>query len=338
MFNFLRSTRNPRTRSRLARASAILIGLVVTRQVSADILVVNQLGSSGARRYRESDGAFLGTAGTGGESISGWALGPDGNLYLAAADLGGGGLQGEILRSNPATGGSLGALVPLGQNGLSGGGGLAFTNGSVFTRGQTTSPAADGLLRFNATTGAFQGVAVAPGSGGLGGFKTHLTMPGGDLLLADTNRFNRYDKTTLNLVGTFVAPGSGGVSNITDATFGPDGNLYVSSFNTDSILRFNGTTGAFIDTFVPSITDPLGLAFGLDGNFYAVSAGNPPAVNRYNGTTGAFLNTLVSGPTDLRLPWGLLTAPPVPEPGSAVAMAVAGSAAILRARRRHRLA
>ena len=51
---------------------------------------------------------------------------------------------------------------------------------------------------------------------------------------------------------TFVTPGSGGLDNPFDLVFGPDGNLYVGSTSNNNVLRFNGTTGAFIDTFVPS--------------------------------------------------------------------------------------
>ena len=32
--------------------------------------------------------------------------------------------------------------------------------------------------------------------------------------------------------------------------FGPDGNLYVSSTGTSSVLRFDGTTGEFMDVFI----------------------------------------------------------------------------------------
>lgn len=53
------------------------------------------------------------------------------------------------------------------------------------------------------------------------------------------------------LVGTFVAANSGGLSQPAQWEFARhDGNLYVASFGTDAILRYNGTTGAFIDTFV----------------------------------------------------------------------------------------
>jgi uncharacterized membrane protein len=56
----------------------------------------------------------------------------------------------------------------------------------------------------------------------------------------------------------------------------------------DAILRYDGTTGAFIDTFAAGggVNDPLGLAIGPDGNLYVASA-NTNNVLRYNGVTGA---------------------------------------------------
>ena len=68
--------------------------------------------------------------------------------------------------------------------------------------------------------------------------------------------------------------------------FGPDGNLYVGAFRHPQYLgpawdpqiwRFNGTTGAFIDSFVPigsgGLTGAVDLAFGPDGHLYVATPG-----------------------------------------------------------------
>ena len=62
------------------------------------------------------------------------------------------------------------------------------------------------------------------------------------------------------------------------------------------VLRFDGKTGSFIDTFVaPSsggLNDPYGLEFGDDGNLYVISGGTN-SVLRYDGLTGSFHSTFV---------------------------------------------
>jgi len=91
-----------------------------------------------------------------------------------------------------------------------------------------------------------------------------------------------------------------------------NGDLFVSSHHELSsadegnILRYNGTTGSFIDIFVPShsggLRFPHGLAFGPDCNIYAV--GHQQTVLRYDGVSGAFLgqfaaSALLNGLGDL---------------------------------------
>ncbi len=55
------------------------------------------------------------------------------------------------------------------------------------------------------------------------------------------------------------------------------GYLLVSSYNTDSVLRYDENTGAFVNTFVPSqcggLREPQGVLFGPDHNLY-VSSGS----------------------------------------------------------------
>ena len=60
--------------------------------------------------------------------------------------------------------------------------------------------------------------------------------------------------------------------------------------------RFNGTTGAFIDTFTSggSIRGGVGLGFGPHGNLYVTSF-YTSEVKRFDGTTGVFIDNVISG-------------------------------------------
>jgi DNA-binding beta-propeller fold protein YncE len=113
---------------------------------------------------------------------------------------------------------------------------------------------------------------------------------------------------------TLVTPGSGGLNNPKDLVVGPDSNIYVASATTNSVIRYDGSTGQLIGTFVASgsggLGDPYGLAFGPDGNLYVASRGTSAGTNSiycYNGTTGAFISTFVSaGSGGLNDPTGLV--------------------------------
>ncbi len=89
--------------------------------------------------------------------------------------------------------------------------------------------------------------------------------------------------------------------------------LYISSVGTDSVLQFDGITGASIGTFVPAgsggLDNPGGLAFGPDNNLY-VSSRATNNVLRYNGVTGAFVDVFVpSGSGGLAQPVDLAFGP-----------------------------
>ena len=76
------------------------------------------------------------------------------------------------------------------------------------------------------------------------------------------------------------------------------GDLLIAHLETDSILRFDGTSGAPLGAFVPSgaggLVDPHEPTFGPDGNLYVISQANgAQKILRFSGSTGAFLNTFV---------------------------------------------
>lgn len=81
------------------------------------------------------------------------------------------------------------------------------------------------------------------------------------------------------------------------AVFSLRAELFVSSYENSKVLRFDSTTGALIDVFIPNADGrlqlPHGLAFGRDGNLYVASAGND-SVLRYDGQTGAFIDAFVA--------------------------------------------
>jgi hypothetical protein len=100
--------------------------------------------------------------------------------------------------------------------------------------------------------------------------------------------------------GAFVPQSNnGGLNNATAMAWGPDGNLYVGSLNTNQVLRFDGTTGAFLGTFLDASTGLVadapfmqGLQFRPDGKLYVLSR-TTAEVQRFDAATGAFLDVFI---------------------------------------------
>jgi len=238
-------------------------------------------------RYDGTTGAFLGVFADGRQLTDprGVLFGRDGNLYVGDGDG-----PGRVLRFDGQTGAFLDTFVPLSSGGLShpATGMLFGPDGNLYVIAGDQSE----VLRYDGRTGAFLGTFIASGSNG-------LDIPIGMAFGRDGNLYvaNTFAGTGGGIlrfegpagpnpgafIDTFVAPGSGGLQEPLSVIFGPGGNLYVGSAesylpvkpHTSTVLRYDGTTGAFLGTFVApdsgglrcpeallfSQTDPGTLAF-----------------------------------------------------------------------------
>jgi sugar lactone lactonase YvrE len=244
------------------------------------------------------------------------AFGPDGNLYVACR------FTDQVLEYDGKTGAYLGVVIPAGAN-PSGTNPLhapwAVTfgpDGNLYVAGVLSN----NVLRYNMTTGAVD--EFVSSSAGLWhpriefGPEGNLYVTNGDAGPSDTSPFQdqvlRFQGPTSPSPGSplpapgqtgavFVPAGTAGGSldNPTDAAWGPDGNLYVASWRTNSVNRYDATTGAYMGAFVApgsgGLTGAAFLAFRPDGFLYVASQ-NDGAVYRYNATTGAFSNKVYQSP------------------------------------------
>lgn len=157
----------------------------------------------------------------------------------------------------------------------------------------------DRVTRHDARTGALIGELGATSE--LDGALGMDLGPDGRVYVAseEANRVLRYDAVTGAFLGRFVwdDPDSerdetGGLKGPAAVLFGPDGALYVSSFDGDAVLRYDGVTGEFIDEFVVAGAGGLdgpdaGMTFGPDGDLYVPGFYNHE-IGRYDGVTGDF--------------------------------------------------
>jgi outer membrane protein assembly factor BamB len=160
----------------------------------------------------------------------------------------------------------------------------------------------DCIFAYDPITGAPLGTFIPAGSGGTYQPDEMVVGPDGDVYIspysfqnaAGGNRIYHYRGDTGAFVGTMTAAQLSGPRGL---AFGSDGKLYVSSADTNSILKFDPGTGAFLGVFATAST-PIGLAFGPDGNLYVANAGVPGSIQRIDGATGASLGTFTSSLLD----------------------------------------
>ena len=121
-----------------------------------------------------------------------------------------------------------------------------------------------------------------------------------DPTIAESTTFKHisiYGRGDHGFLGKPVANNTGGLDGPTGVAIGSDGNVYVSSFLTDEVIRYDGVTGELIDVFVSAgaggLSGPRGLAFDADGHLY-VASGLTGDVLRYDRDTGLFVENFAS--------------------------------------------
>ena len=130
--------------------------------------------------------------------------------------------------------------------------------------------------QFDGATGVFVGTLAA---GGVTAAEGLVFLPAGDLLVVgrDDDLVNRYDGCAGTDLGVFA--GAGELASPRAVALGPNGNVYVASANTNTVIEYDGETGAFVRTYTDAaLSMPTGLAFDANGNLYVSSAGNDTVI------------------------------------------------------------
>lgn len=301
---------------------SLIVSLSAGAMAALQDLFVSSEGTNSVKRYDGVTGAYLGdfvTPGSGGLiAPQGIQFGPDGHLYVS------GGGSGAVHKYNGQTGASMGVFTLGYTFGFPGD--FEFRNGSLFVS-EFAGGANGGIWEFNGTTGALIAHRVTA-TGGTDGF---VWDANGNFIASEwgSNSLKKYSST-----GTFlgVMGSGGGLNGPLDLRYGAGGDLYVNSFFTGSVKRFDGVTGAYEGDFVTGHVRTQGQLIGTDGSLL-VGDYATHKINRYDANSGAFLSTLVtSGSGGLVRP-NNFTLNPVPEPISVVTMSL-GLIALARRNRK----
>ena len=291
----------------------LILLLLASATASADILITSANANS-IFRYDQNSGSFLQKFdNTSVQYPNGLALGPDGYLYTATSDAVND-FASHIDRYDPVTGKLLFSFGSLPQTrGMTiGPDGLiyvsAFNSNQIWRYNPTTaafldvfvssvpgpstmafgpdgnlyvcSPSTDSVLKYSGTTGAFLSQFITePGLSP----QSFVFGPDGYVYVgsssAYSNQVRRYIASTGVFDKIFATDASLAIGS--SMAFGPDGNLYVGSSLTASVLRFHGTTGALIDTFIT--TGSGGLGTNLTGILFLDTARQWPVAQGGNG-------------------------------------------------------
>lgn len=255
-------------------------------------LLVCSFVADAVHRFDLDDGAFLGDLEPARDldGALGIVVGPDDAIYVASEEsnmvlrYAGAGLE-RFVWDDPDT-------DPDETGGLMGAGAVLFgDDGQLYV----SSFDSDAILRYDGGTGAFDTLFVPSGSGGLDGPDAGMVFgPDGNLYVPGyySNTVARFDAATGNSLGDFTPTDM--LAEPRTLVFEGD-HLYLANEGSDEVLRFDATSGEFVDVFVEAgaggLDAPGGMVFGPDGVLHVASVeGN--TVLRFD-DTGEPLPTLV---------------------------------------------
>ncbi|PKK82522.1 MAG: hypothetical protein CVT49_13290 [candidate division Zixibacteria bacterium HGW-Zixibacteria-1] len=225
-------------------------------------------------------------------------FGPDNRLYAAS------GADSRIVRLDVDSGG-VSTFVTAGSGGLDLPMSLVFGPDNNLYVGSWTN---DCILRYDGGTGAFIDTFVTPGSGTL--LKPYGLAFGSDdnlYVASNNNKVLKFSGTDGSYMSDFVGQGSGGLSSPKDIIFAPDGHLLVASYSTSQVLKYDGTTGAFLGVFndEDSPLNVYGLAVMGNGNIAVIQTYESVGIMEYTYPAGVSVRKIIRGDADLPTPTGI---------------------------------
>jgi hypothetical protein len=276
------------------------------------------------------------------ESVQGVTVGSDGTVYSIQNTLG----FTDVTKLDPNSGATIGGFGEIVDStgayaeepdaATFGPDGFLYVGSTAYT-----SEGATNIFRVNPSTGVASQYMKITGSVVPSWIQSLAFGPNNDLYFVD-DPGGLYNYTagaqileyipTAKMLIPIISASSGEAALDGGIAFAPSGYLAVDTAN--GIAEYT-TGGTFVETLVPAGSGGLNgagpIAFGPDGDLYAVSPGNREIL-RFNATTGQFLGTYVSSsqfggaePTGIAF---------VPEPTTLLPL-IAGLA-LLRRRARNR--